>query len=29
MLVRKPLLGRVPKITAQLGERIVARHGGA
>ncbi len=28
MLVRKPLLARVPKITAQLGERIVARHGG-
>jgi hypothetical protein len=26
--VRKPLLARVPKITAQLGERIVARHGG-
>lgn len=27
-LVRKPLFGRVPKIAAQLGERIVARHGG-
>lgn len=27
-LVRKPLFGRVPKIAAQLGERIVARRGG-
>ena len=26
-LVRKPLFGRIPKIAAQLGERIVARHG--